>query len=157
MTRPKIYVMKKMFLALWVIVVLTVVALVATGRLTLSGLKSSALNTDSCSPAYIREKAEAYHQAAFDQQENTNQIAAIKAELLKLEAQKSVASEADIESITANITAQETALETLEAMAVDELIAEYEACKQDLLFKWLISGEAVVSGEIKTLSAEVTL
>ncbi len=157
MTRPKIYVMKKMFLALWVIVVLTVVALVATGRLTLSGLKSSALNTDTCSPAYIREKAEAYHQAAFDQQENTNQIAAIKAELLKLEAQKSVASEADIESITANITAQETALETLEAMAVDELIAEYEACKQDLLFKWLISGEAVVSGEIKTLSAEVTL
>lgn len=157
MTRPKIYVMKKMFLALWVIVVLTVVALVATGRLTLSDLKSSALNTDTCSPAYIREKAEAYHQAAFDQQENMNQIAAIKAELLKLEAQKSVASEADIESITANITAQETALETLEAMEVDELIAEYEACKQNLLFKWLISGEAVVSGEIKTLSTEVTL
>lgn len=115
--------------------VLTVVALVATGRLTLSDLKSSALNTDTCSPAYIREKAEAYHQAAFDQQENMNQIAAIKAELLKLEAQKSVASEADIESITANITAQETALETLEAMEVDELIAEYEACKQNLLFK----------------------
>ena len=107
----------------------------ATGRLALSSLKSSALNADTCSPAYIREKAEAYHQAAFDQQENTNQIAAIKAELLKLEAQKSTASESEIESITANIVAQETALETLEATEVDELIAEYESCKQDLLFK----------------------
>lgn len=82
-----------------------------------------------------------------------NQIAAIKAELLKLEAQKSTASENEIESITANIVAQETALETLEATEVDELIAEYESCKQDLLFKWLISGEvntpAVVSAEVQ--------
>ena len=35
----------------------------------------------------------------------------------------------------ANIVAQETALETLEAEAEDELIREYEACRQDLLFK----------------------
>ncbi len=115
--------------------ILTVGAFIATGRLTMSSLKSSALNTDTCNPAYIREKAEVYHQAAFDQQENINQIAAIKAELLKLEAQKDTTSETEIESIAANIVAQETALETLEAMEVDELIAEYEACKQELLFK----------------------
>lgn len=127
--------MKKILLIVSAVVLLTIAYLIATGHLSMSGLKSSALNTDTCSPAYIREKAEIYHQAAFDQQENTNQITAIKAELLKLEAQKNTASETEIESIAANIVAQETALETLEAMEVDELIAEYEACKQELLFK----------------------
>lgn len=148
--------MKKIFLAVWVIVLLTIAAFVATGHITLSGLKSSALNTDTCNPAYIREKAEVYHQAAFDQQENTNQITAIKAELLKLEAQKDTASETEIESIAANIVAQETALETLEAMEVDELIAEYESCKQDLLFKWLISAEAkIISEDVAMISGEI--
>lgn len=127
--------MKKILLIVSVVVLLIISYLLATGHFSLSGLKSSALNTDTCSPAYIREKAEVYHQASFDQQENTNQITAIKAELLKLEAQKDTASETEIESIAANIVAQETALETLEAMEVDELIAEYEACKQELLFK----------------------
>lgn len=145
-----------MLLAIWVIVILTVGAFIATGRLTMSSLKSSALNTDTCNPAYIREKAEVYHQAAFDQQENINQIAAIKAELLKLEAQKDTTSETEIESIAANIVAQETALETLEAMEVDELIAEYEACKQELLFKWLISAEAkIISEEVAITSGEI--
>lgn len=121
----------------------------------MSGLKSSALNTDTCNPKYIKEKAEVYHQAFFDQQENMNQITAIKAELLKLEAQKDTASDAESEVIAANIAAQEKALEMLEAMEVDELIAEYEACKQELLFKWLISAEAqIISGEVAMVSGE---
>jgi hypothetical protein len=41
-------------------------------------------------------------------------------------------------------------------MEVDELIAEYEACKQELLFKWLISAEAqVTSGEVAMISGEI--
>lgn len=127
--------MKKIISFLFVAVLVVLGYLYATDKISLARLRSSALNTDTCSPAYIREKAEAYHQAAFDQQENTNQIAAIKAELLKLEAQKSTASEAESEVIVANIVAQETALEILEAEQEDELIGEYEACKQDLLFK----------------------
>lgn len=146
--------MKKILLIVSAVALLIVAYLVATGHLSMSGLKSSALNTDTCSPAYIREKAEVYHQASFDQQENTNQITAIKAELLKLEAQKDDASDAESEVIAANIAAQEKALEMLEAMEVDELIAEYEACKQELLFKWLISSEATVSGEVVMVSGE---
>lgn len=145
--------MKKIISFLFIVALVVLGYLYATDKISLARLKSSALNTDTCSPAYIREKAAEYHQASFNQQENTNQITAIKAELLKLEAQKSTASEVESEVIVANIAAQEKALEMLEAMEVDELIGEYEACKQDLLFKWLISGEvntpAVVSAEVQ--------
>ncbi len=127
--------MKKILITGVIILIGVAGYLIYSGTLTIKALKSDALNADTCSPTYIREKAEAYHQASFNLQEDMNQIAAIKAEILKLEAQKDTASDVEQESIIANITAQEKALEILESAEENQLIAEYEACKQDLLFK----------------------
>ena len=128
--------MKKFVLFLVVVLIGAGACLIATGKISLAGLKSDALGADECTPEYLIEKSELYHEALIERQQHMNEIHTLTAAVTLMEEKKNKATD---EATSLEFISQITEKQSLIAehqKQVQELstsIDIYEACKQSLI------------------------